>query len=134
MSQEFTHQKLIKEHHLDFVGHMNHAAYLVVLEEIRWDILTERGYGVEKIRKSGISPVILEVNIKYKKEVRLRETITVKSTFKVTKSKVHSVAQTMYKEDGSIACVAEMKFGLMDMSQRTLVDPDQDWKKTLGIE
>src|SRR5690606_13293796 len=55
---------LIVESHLDTFGHINHATYLQIFEEARWDLITARGYGLEKIRESRLGPVILEANVR----------------------------------------------------------------------
>ena len=55
----------IKEHHLDFYGHVNNATYLQLYEEARWQFITDNGYGFEKIKSSGLGPVILEIKIRF---------------------------------------------------------------------
>ena len=67
----------IKEHHLDTFGHVNNAIYLQLFEEARWQIITERGYGMAEIMKLRQGPVVLEIQIKFIKELKLREVIQI---------------------------------------------------------
>ena len=50
----------ISEAHLDSFGHLNHARYFELFEQARWDIITERGFGIETINRTKTGPVILE--------------------------------------------------------------------------
>lgn len=42
----------IRERHLDLLGHVNHAEYLVLYEEARWDWITPAGLGLEYVQKT----------------------------------------------------------------------------------
>ena len=44
----FSHQVKIKEAHLDTLGHVNNAVYLVLFEEARWAYLEEKKYSLFK--------------------------------------------------------------------------------------
>lgn len=123
----------ILEQHLDTFGHVNNATYLELYEEARWDIITNNGYGLEMVQKSRKGPVILEVKIQFLKELRLRETITIRSWVDTTQSKAGNIIQEMVKEDGSVASKAEFLFGLFDLDRRRLIAPTEEWKKALGL-
>ncbi|KHD89544.1 MAG: thioesterase [Bdellovibrio sp. ArHS] len=124
----------IKEHHVDSYGHINNATYLQIYEEARWEIITPRGFGFNEIHQKKMGPVILEVNIKFLKEIRLRETITIVSKVVSYKGKIATMLQQMVKEDGSVANEATFVFGLFDMKERRLIEPTAEWKAALGID
>ena len=67
---------LIREHHLDSFGHVNHATYLELLEEARWEFVTAKGFGLDIVHQTGIGPVVLEVQIQFLKEIRLRQAVS----------------------------------------------------------
>src|SRR5207244_4091012 len=69
-----THEKtiLISEAHLDSFGHLNNARYLELFEQARWDLITERGFGVDTIRKPATGPVGLDVPVRYTRGSRRR--------------------------------------------------------------
>ena len=72
-----TYPILIKESDLDTFGHVNNATYLKLFEEARWDLITKNGYGIKTIRETKLGPTILEIKIRFLKELRLREKITI---------------------------------------------------------
>ena len=41
----------VRETHLDTFGHMNHAKYLEIFEQARWELINEGGYGLKKIKE-----------------------------------------------------------------------------------
>jgi acyl-CoA thioester hydrolase len=124
---------LIRETHIDTFGHVNNATYLQLLEEARWEIVTQRGYGLKKIGETKLGPVILEVNLKFLKEIRLRETITINLALHDYKGKVGRMKQQMIKENGEVAAEAEFVFGLFSLKERKLVDPTPEWKHAIGL-
>jgi len=124
---------LIRETSLDSFGHMNNAAYLVLFEEARWDFITRNGYGLEKVKELGQGPVVLELTLKFKKEIKLRENIRITMQLLETKGKISRFRQEMLKEDGTVATELELVFGLFDLKTRRLVDPTPEWKKAMGL-
>ena len=130
----FTYQRRIRETDLDFLGHVNHAVYLSIFEEARWEMMAESGYGFTELRAAKISPVILGVNIQYKKEVGNRERIFIETHTQSIPSKVGTIEQIMRKEDGLIAASATITYGVMDLYERRLIDPPKVWLKAIGLE
>lgn len=130
----YTYEVLIRESHLDTFGHMNNAAYLVLFEEARWDYITRNGYGLKEVQRLQRGPVVLELTMKFRKEIGLREKITITMELVETRSKISRFRQQMLKEDGSIATELELVFGLFDLKTRRLIDPTPEWKKAMGVE
>ena len=126
-SSEYHYQVQIKEHHIDSLGHMNNAAYLALYEEARWEKITSRGYGVETIKKLRKAPIILDVQVKFKKEIWLREKITITARLVGYKGKVGQFEQKMIKEDGTVASEAMFTIALFDLESRKLIDPTPEW-------
>lgn len=127
------YELLIRESDLDTFGHVNNATYLRMMEDARWDLITGRGYGLRRIRETGQGPVILEVNLKYMRELRLRETITITTEMLDYKGKIAHMKQQMRKADGTVAAEAIFTFGLFDLKERKLVDPTPEWKSAIGM-
>lgn len=134
-----THRKssiyslVIKETHLDVYGHVNNATYLTLFEEARWEWVTKNGYGFQKIKETGLGPVILEINMRFLKELRLREKIKIETKTVSYKRKIGKLVQTM-KRGKEICCIAEFLIGLFDLNERTLVLPTPDWLAAIGLE
>ncbi len=124
----------IRESHLDTFGHVNNATYFQLLEEARWDMITSRGFGIDKVRASQTGPVILEARIKFQRELVNREHIVIKSELIEYRGKVGEMKQTMVKEDGSVAAEAIFVFGLMDLAKRRLIEPTPEWARAVGLD
>lgn len=130
---QFDYQVFIHERHLDFLGHVNNAMYLELFEEARWDFLTKNGYGIEQFHEHQMGPVVLEVNIKYKREIRNRESIVIRSRPIENKGKIMRMQQQMISPKGDICSEAIFTFGFMDFTKRKLVSPPASWLKAIGF-
>ena len=130
----FRYERRIRETDLDFLGHVNHAKYLSMLEEARWEMISDRGYGLGQLQEAMISPVILQVNIQYKKEICNRERIVIETHTKMPSSKVGTLEQIVRNENGDIAASATITYGIMDLEQRGLIHPPTTWLEAIGVE
>lgn len=127
-----TYHKLIKEYLLDTFGHVNHAMYLVILEEARWDLLTAGGYGMKRMMDSKIGPTILEFNIKFLRELKLRDEIVIETQLISCEKKIMIVGHRILR-DGEVCCTAELTLALFDLNQRKIILPTDEWLKVLGV-
>lgn len=123
----------IKEIHLDAYGHLNNAMYLTLLEDARWDFITSHGYGFEKVMETGYGPVILEISIRFLKELRLREEITIETSVLSYKKKIGQMHQRMMRGD-EVCCTADITIGLFDLKNRKLVLPTPEWLKACDCD
>ena len=123
----------IREAHLDTFGHMNNAAYLTLFEEARWEFITRNGYGLKRVQELQQGPIVLELNMKFKKETALREKIKITLELVDYRGKISHFRQQMIKEDGTVATELELTFGLFDLKTRRLIDPTPEWKKAVGL-
>ncbi|HMF44113.1 MAG TPA: acyl-CoA thioesterase [Polyangia bacterium] len=132
----YIHEKpiLISEAHLDSFGHLNHARYFELLEQARWDLITERNFGIDVIRRTKTGPVILEVTMKYMRELGPREPVVIRSELLSYEGKVGSFRQQIVKQDGAIACDATFSFGLFDLERRRLIEPTPAWRYAIGVD
>ncbi len=124
---------LIKEHHLDTFGHVNNATYLEILEEARWDYITANGYGLETVQRLRLGPVILEITIKFKRELGNRKKIRVRTGIESYEGKVGTMMQTIVDEEGNLCCEARFVFGLFHLDARKLVAPTPEWLRAVGL-
>lgn len=124
---EFEYHFKVLETHLDTFGHMNHATYLVVFEQARWEFITEHGWGLREIQKAQIGPTILEVKVRYKRELRLREDVTIRSKVYPAEGKLSKIEQTMFNSKNEACCEIELLIGLFDMQKRRLIAPPDSW-------
>ncbi len=127
------YELLIHEQHLDTFGHVNNAAYLQILEEARWDLITRNGYGLEEIRKHGIGPVVLEVQLRFRRELRNRQRVRIRSWVEGYSGKVGQFTQHILDEEEQVCCEASFTVGLFDLAARRLVPPTPEWLTALGL-
>ena len=128
----FEYRVQVKEFHLDTFGHVNNAQYLALYEEARWDFITANGFGLERIKHDKAGPVLLETTVKFKRELVNREWITIQSVPGELNGKIMFINQQMLKADGKIASEARFSIGFMDLKERRLVAPPDDWLKACG--
>jgi acyl-CoA thioester hydrolase len=123
----------ILEQHLDTFGHVNNATYLVLCEQARWDWITVGGYGLVEVQTQRIGPTVLECSVRFLRELRLRERITIRSWIESYVGKIALVHQHMHSEHGHVSCEATFKMALFDMQQRRLIAPTDRWLQAFGL-
>ena len=122
----------VLEKHLDTFGHVNNAQYLVLYEEARWDLIENNGFGINRIKAEAAGPVLLEATVKFKRELKNREWIRIQSFAGEMNGKLMVINQQMVKPDGKIASEASFTVGFMDLKERKLIVPPDDWLKIFG--
>jgi|694.fasta_scaffold85113_3 YbgC/YbaW family acyl-CoA thioester hydrolase len=132
VGQIYKYPVTIKEVYLDAYGHVNNTAYLTLFEEARWDLITKNGYGFEKIKETGFGPVLLEVSMRYLKELCARDEIVIESQMISYEKKVGKMTQVM-KRGEEVCCTAEFKIGFFNIRERKLALPTPEWIKAIGL-
>ena len=123
----------IKEHHLDTFGHVNNGKYLEIFEEARWELIRPSGFSLEEVLRNQVGPVILAINMQFKKELRNQDQIVITTECTSYQGKIGELTQVMKKNDGEEACVAKFTFGLFDLKARKLMTPTPQWMKAIGM-
>ena len=114
----------VRGYELDTQGHLNPAVYLQYSEHARWEILRAAGVPQEKLIASGVGPVVLEVNIKYLRELRGGDQVDVTCEFEWGGGKTFRLRQQIVKADGTVAAEIAAVGGILDLVERRLVaDP-----------
>jgi thioesterase III len=124
---------VIREAHLDTFGHVNNATYLAILEEARWELITRNGYGLDEVVRRRIGPTILEINLKFQRELRNRQRITIRTGMESYAGKIGKVMQQIVDADGNVCCEALFTIGLFDLTARKLIPPTPEWIRALGL-
>jgi acyl-CoA thioester hydrolase len=111
----------VRGYELDTQGHLNQAVYLQYSEHARWELLAAAGIQQNAMVASGIGPVVLEVNIKYLRELRGGEEVDVTCEFGWTEGKVFQLKQQVLKKDGTVCADIVVVGGVLDLQARKLV-------------
>lgn len=128
----FEYPLTIKEFHLDTFGHVNNATYLQIYEEARWEFINQNGYGLETIKATGLGPVVLEVNLRFIKELTLREKVIIYSQMEDYSTKVGTIKQWICDSEGKICSDITLKIGLFDTKNRKLIAPTAEWLEAIS--
>jgi acyl-CoA thioester hydrolase len=136
MSAQHEYRLLVVEAHLDTFGHVNNATYLQIFEQARWDLITRRGYGLDTIRATRLGPVILEANVRFRKEVHNRQEIVVRTQLLEYEGKIGKLRQRVYKltEPEELACDATFTIALWDIDARKIVLPTPAWAHAVLLD
>ena len=133
LSPVHEYRVLIIERHLDTFGHVNNATYLDLLEAARWDWITGNGFGLERIRALRQGPTVLEVTLRFKREIRNRQQILIRTWVDSYEGKVCTVCQEMRDEAGELCCEGRFLCALFDLEARRLLAPTADWLAAVGM-
>jgi len=131
-TKEFTFQFTVSADLLDEYNHVNNARYLDLYEKARWAILDMSSFGRNYVKEMGIGPVILEVCVKFKREIKLGENITINTKSKIEGNRIFHFIQEMKNEEGNVCSTAVFKGALFDLKTRKIIKPDEKWLKALG--
>lgn len=118
---------------IDVLGHLNNAAYLAIFEAARWDVLREAGVAWDTLVALGVSPVILEINLKFRREVRDGEALVIESTFTRTGLRRFVAHQKMTDESGKLRASADLVGTFFDVVNRRIVDAPDALLQALGL-
>ena len=127
------YEVVIKEHHLDVFGHVNNAVYLELFEEARWDLVTRNGYGYAEVLSRQVGPAILEAHVVFKREIRNRQRIRIRTWLESHEQRIGTIAQSMVGDDDKIHSEARFVYGLMNLQTRRLIVPTPEWWRALGL-
>lgn len=131
----FEYQVLIRENHLDSFGHVNNAVYVQLYEEARWDFITKNGFGLDVVQQHQKGPVLLDLQVRFKREIKNRELIKITSqTIEIRNSKIMKLEQKMFKADGKIASEALFTVGFFDLKERKLINAEPEWLIAIGVK
>lgn len=131
----FEYDVVIRENHLDSFGHVNNAVYVQLYEEARWDFITKNGFGLDVIQRDQVGPVLLDLQVRFKREIKNREQIKIISqTKEIISSKIMMLEQKMLKADGKVASEALFTVGFFDMKARKLIEPSPSWLHAVGVK
>jgi thioesterase-3 len=124
---------LVQEQHLDTFGHVNNAVYLQLFEQARWDLITRNGYGLDEVHRLQIGPTVLELTVRFSRELRNRQPIVIKTWLESYLGKIGKLVQQICDDGGKLRCEATFTMGLFDLKARKLIAPTPEWLRALGL-
>jgi len=134
MGSGFSYKKQILEHHIDTFGHVNNAMYLVLFEEARWQFITDGGYGMERIKETKVGPILVDLRLRFRKEITNREWITIESHCgEIKKGLFMPIVQKIIKENAKVAATLDLTVAMFDLEKRVMTRPTTAWLNAIGL-
>ena len=132
-SNKFEYKFIVDKEMTDEYGHVNNARYLDLYEDARWNILEISGLGADMLKANRIGPVILEVNVRFRRELLPGDEITIITTSRRKNDLVFYFDQQMINSKGEIASSAVFTAALFDLDKRKMKRADEHWLKAFGF-
>jgi YbgC/YbaW family acyl-CoA thioester hydrolase len=132
-SNKFEYKFIVNKEMTDEYGHVNNARYLDLYEDARWNILEISGLGADMLKANRIGPVILEVNVRFRRELLPGDEITIITTSRRKNDLVFYFDQQMVNSKGEIASTAVFTAALFDLDTRKMKRADEHWLKAFGF-
>lgn len=126
-------ETMVQETQLDIFGHMNNARYLEVFEQARWDVITQRGYGLSKVQETGQGPVILEAHLRFLKELKQRDKIKISVVCTEYNGKIGKLKQEMLNDKNEVCAELILVVAFFDLKLRKIILPTPEWKVAIGL-
>jgi len=125
VSEAFQVRIKIRGYELDTQGHLNWAEYFHYAEHARWELLAAAGIGQNALLATGIGPIVLDTQIRFKRELRGGDEVDVSCAFSWGGGRVtYQIIQVFTRADGAPVAKLTSKTGLLHLRERHLIaDP-----------
>lgn len=122
MSDPFSVRVKVRGYELDTQGHLNQAEYLHYAEHARWEYLAAAGISQDALIATGFGPVVLDVAVRFRRELRGGDEVDVTCAFVFDGGKTFRILQDFRRPDGRVAASLSSTCGLLDLTERRLAD------------
>jgi acyl-CoA thioester hydrolase len=134
VSDEFFVRFRVRGYEVDTQGHLNWAQYLHYAEQSRWECLTAAGITQDALLASGIGPAALDVQVKFRRELRGGDEIDVGCVFEFGGGKTFQVRHDFRRPDGLLAAQMTSTNGFLDLAERRLVAEPAERLRALATD
>jgi acyl-CoA thioester hydrolase len=129
MNEAFSVRIRVRGYELDTQGHLNWAEYLHYAEHARWEFLAAAGITQDSLLATGFGPVVLDVSVRFRRELRGGDEVDVSCAFVFEGGKTFKIVQDFSRPDGRVAASLSSTSGLLDLRERRLMDdPDKHFR------
>lgn len=131
------HEKefMVQSTHVDTFGHLNNAAFLEIFEWARWDWARWAGMDLEPMMaEQRIGPAILHIDLSFRREVRMHETVNVRTWFDDIQGLKGYIRQDMFKEDGQLAASVRITFITFHLDKRRAVKVPEEMRSAFELD
>lgn len=116
----------VRGYEIDALGHVAGTVYMQYAEHARWECLAQAGVTVDALLGAGVMPVILEITISYRTELRAGDDVEIGCVFEWGPRKTARILQQVHRGDGTLAAEVTCLAGLLDLMTRKLAEHPRD--------
>ncbi len=102
-----TYRGVVTQWHCDHVGHLNIAHYVSRFDEAHWAFFADLGLDAHWLRANRRGMAAVEQHLRYHKEVRAGDTVTIRSRLVELRSKVVVSTHEMVNDANGQVCASE---------------------------
>lgn len=113
---------VVRSTEVDTIGHLNNAKYLEYMEWGRFDWIITAGLSLEELHRRGILPVVVNINVNYRKELRMGDEVKIVSKPVKYGSKSFVVRHELFNAKGELVCDADVTMVMIDAKARKTTD------------
>lgn len=125
---------IVRSTDIDVIGHVNNAKYLEYMEWARFEWIWEQGFTLDELRRRAIMPVVVNININYRKELKMREEVTAITTVVKVGEKSFVIRQELYNASEVLVADADVTMVMIDANTRQSVSLPVELKEALLVE
>ncbi|KMZ42698.1 MULTISPECIES: thioesterase family protein [Bacillales] len=119
---------------IDVIGHVNNAKYLEYMEWARFEWIWEQGFTLDELRRRAIMPVVANININYRKELKMLEEVTAITTVVKVGEKSFVIRQELYNASDVLVADADVTMVMIDANTRQSVSLPVELKEALLVD
>lgn len=124
----------VRGYEVDALGHVAGTVYMQYAEHARWECLAAAGLPVATLLGAGVMPVILEITLNYRTELRFGDDVEIGVQFHWGERKTARITQRVTRGDGAVAADVSVLCGLLDLSTRKLVAAPRERLRELATD
>lgn len=106
---------------IDVIGHVNNAKYLEYMEWARFDWIWKMGFTFDEMKRRGVMPVVVNININYRKELRLLEEVQVRTSVLKQGTKSFVIRHELYNQKEELVADADITMVMIDAQTRSSI-------------
>lgn len=106
---------------VDIIGHVNNAKYLEYMEWARFDWISAAGFPMEELQRRQILPVVVNININYRRELKMLEQVKIISKLTYVGEKRFVIRHELYNQKGELSSDGDFTMVMIDAKERRAV-------------
>ncbi|MGG4492492.1 acyl-CoA thioesterase [Brevibacillus reuszeri] len=111
---------------IDVIGHVNNAKYLEYMEWARFDWIWQKGFTLDELKRRQIMPVVVNININYRKELQMREEVHAITTVVKVGEKSFVIKHELYNEKEQLVADGDVTMVMIDANtRRSILLPEE---------